>query len=136
MGHVVIYLAAGVIFLGVDTLWLTTMKGAFYAPRIGHLLADKPNMAAAGAFYLFYILALCILVLYPQIKASSSVLSIFLLGGLIGLMAYGTYDFTNLALYKGFTLQTAVVDFLWGGLLTGSVSAMVAWLAYRFNWLS
>lgn len=135
MGYVFIYLAAVVIFLGVDTVWLTTMKGAFYEPRIGHLLADKPNMAAAGVFYLFYILALCILVLYPQIKASTSVFNIFLLGGLIGLMAYGTYDFTNLALYKGFTLDTAVVDFLWGGVLTGSVSAIVAWLAYRFNWL-
>lgn len=135
MGYIFIFLAAVVIFLGVDTVWLTTMKGAFYEPRIGHLLADKPNMAAAGVFYVFYILALCILVLYPQIKAQAAVSSVFLLGALIGLMAYGTYDFTNLALYQGFTLETAVVDFLWGGALTGSVSAIVAWLAYRFNWL-
>ncbi|ART79794.1 hypothetical protein CBP12_06185 [Oceanisphaera avium] len=136
MGYVFVYLAAVVIFLGVDTVWLTTMKGLFYEPRIGHLLADKPNMGAAGAFYLFYILALCLLVLYPQIKVGTSVIGIFLLGGLIGLMAYGTYDFTNLALYKGFTLETALVDFLWGGLLTGAVSAGVAALAYRFNWLA
>ncbi|WP_349773439.1 DUF2177 family protein [Psychrobacter sp. WY6] len=66
----------------------------------------------------------------------ASIGHIFLLGGLIGLMAYGTYDFTSLALYKGFTLDTALVDFAWGGILTGSVSAIVAWLAYRFHWLS
>ena len=136
MGYVFIYLAAVVIFLGVDAVWLTTMKGAFYESRIGHLLADEPNMMAAGVFYMFYILALCILILYPQIKAGASIGHIFLLGGLIGLMAYGTYDFTNLALYKGFTLDTALVDFVWGGVLTGSVSAIVAWLAYRFHWLS
>ncbi|MEN6668933.1 DUF2177 family protein [Psychrobacter sp. B38] len=90
-------------------VWLTTMKGAFYEARIGHLLADEPNMIAAGVFYMFYILALCLLVLYPQIKAGASVGHIFLLGGL---MAYGTYDFTNLALYKGYTLDTALVDFV------------------------
>ncbi|WP_435978891.1 DUF2177 family protein [Psychrobacter sp. DM4] len=136
MGYVFIYLAAVIIFLAVDAVWLTTMKGAFYEKRIGHLLADEPNMIAAGVFYMFYILALCILVLYPQIKAGASIGHIFLLGGLIGLMAYGTYDFTNLALYKGFTLDTALVDFAWGGILTGSVSAIAAWMAYHFNWLS
>ena len=136
MGYVFIYLAAVVIFLGVDFVWLTTMKSAFYEERIGHLLADEPNMVAAGVFYMFYILALCIIILYPQIKAQASIGHIFLLGALIGLMAYGTYDFTNLALYKGFTLDTALVDFAWGGILTGSVSAAVAWLAYHFNWLS
>lgn len=136
MGYVYIYLAAVAIFLGIDAVWLKTMTGLFYEERIGHLLADEPNMIAAGVFYLFYLLALCIIILYPQIKAQASLVHIFLMGALIGLMAYGTYDFTSLALYKGYTLDTALVDFVWGGLLTGTVSAIVAWLAYRFHWLS
>ena len=136
MGYVYIYLAAVAIFLGIDSVWLKTMTGLFYEERIGHLLADEPNMIAAGVFYLFYLLALCIIILYPQIKAQASLVHIFLMGALIGLMAYGTYDFTSLALYKGYTLDTALVDFVWGGLLTGTVSAIVAWLAYRFHWLS
>lgn len=136
MGYVYIYLAAVAIFLGIDAVWLKTMTGLFYEKRIGHLLTDEPNMIAAGVFYLFYLLALCIIILYPQIKAQASLVHIFLMGALIGLMAYGTYDFTSLALYKGYTLDTALVDFVWGGLLTGTVSAIVAWLAYRFHWLS
>ena len=71
MGYVFIYLAAVIIFLSIDAVWLMTMKGAFYDARIGHLLADEPNMIAAGVFYMFYILALCILVLYPQILAGA-----------------------------------------------------------------
>ncbi|MBE0405564.1 DUF2177 family protein [Psychrobacter sp. AOP22-C1-22] len=136
MGYVFIYIAAVAIFLGIDAVWLKTMTGLFYEKRIGHLLADEPNMIAAGVFYMFYLLVLCIIILYPQIKANASLGHIFLLGGLIGLMAYGTYDFTSLALYKGYTLDTALVDFVWGGLLTGTVSTIVAWLAYRFHWLS
>ena len=136
MGYVFIYLTSVVIFLGIDAIWLKTMTSLFYEKRIGHLLADEPNMIAAGVFYLFYLFALCLLILYPQIKAGASLGHIFLLGGLIGLMAYGTYDFTSLALYKGFTMDTALVDFAWGGILTGTVSTIVAWLAYRFHWLS
>ncbi|ABE74514.1 MULTISPECIES: DUF2177 family protein [Psychrobacter] len=136
MGYIYIYLASLVIFLGIDAVWLKTMTGLFYEKRIGHLLAEQPNMTAAGVFYLFYLLALCIIILYPQIRSNAPIHHIFLLGALIGLMAYGTYDFTSLALYKGFTLDTALVDFAWGGILTGSVSAIVAWLAYRFHWLS
>ncbi len=136
MGYVFIYLAAVLIFLGIDAVWLKTMTGLFYEKRIGHLLSDEPNMIAAGVFYMFYLLALCVLILYPQIKAGASIGHIFLLGSLIGLMAYGTYDFTSLALYKGVTMDTALVDFAWGGILTGSVSAIVDWLAYRFHWLS
>ncbi|WP_265090244.1 DUF2177 family protein [Psychrobacter frigidicola] len=112
------------------------MKSVFFEKCIGHLLADEPNMIAAGVFYMFYLSAMCILVLYPQIKAGSSDSYIFFLGGLIKLIAYRTYDFTNLALDKSYTLDIALVDFVWGGFLTSSVSAIVAWLAYRFHWLS
>lgn len=136
MGYVWTYLTAIVLFLGIDSVWLKTMTGAFYSPRIGHLLADEPNMAAAGIFYLFYLFALCVIILYPQIKAGASLGHIFMLGALIGLMAYGTYDFTCLALFKGYDTTAALVDFAWGGILTGSVSVATAWIAMRFAWLS
>lgn len=136
MGYVWTYLTAVVLFLGIDSVWLKTMTGSFYQPRIGHLLAAEPNMVAAGVFYLFYLLALCVIVLYPQIKAGASLGQIFFLGGMIGLMAYGTYDFTCLALFKGYSTSAALVDFVWGGLLTATVSTATAWLAYRFGWLA
>ncbi|MDO5770034.1 MAG: DUF2177 family protein [Psychrobacter sp.] len=136
MGYVWTYLTAIVLFLGIDSVWLKTMTGTFYAPRIGHLLADKPNMAAAGVFYLFYLFALCVIILYPQIKAGASLGHIFMLGALIGLMAYGTYDFTCLALFKDYDTTAALVDFVWGGVLTGTISVATAWLATRFGWLA
>ena len=38
-------------------------------------------------------------------------------GFLLGLCMYGVYDFTVLALFKDYTLQMALVDTLWGGLV-------------------
>ena len=49
---------------------------------------------------------------------------------LLGVVAYGTYDLTNLATLRGWTAKVAVVDVVWGGLLT-SVAATVAVLAAR-----
>ena len=45
---------------------------------------------------------------------------------LIGLLAYGTYDLSNLATLKGWTVSLVVVDILWGI----AVSAIAATAGY------
>lgn len=51
-------------------------------------------------------------------------------GALLGLLAYGTYDMTNLATLKDWPLAMGIVDIGWGSLLTGS-SALAGYLATR-----
>ena len=43
---------------------------------------------------------------------------------ILGLIAYGTYDLTNLAVMKGFTTKIAIIDMIWGTVLTGAVSTL------------
>lgn len=135
LSYLWIYLSSVVVFIVVDGIWLNIMTSRFYHPRIGHLLSDTPNMLAAAAFYLFYIFALCVLVIYPQVKSVAPLWQLFILGSLIGLMAYGTYDFTALALLKNYSTSAALVDFIWGGLVTGMVTVVVGWLSYQCGWL-
>ena len=116
LNYLWVYLIAVMVFLGIDAVWLKTMTQRFYAPRIGHLLSESPDMTAAGVFYLFYVFALCVVVIYPQLKAHASLAVLAGYGVVIGLMAYGTYDFTSLALLKGYDKTAALVDFIWGGL--------------------
>lgn len=119
------YFIALFVFLFVDAIWLKTMTASFYRPAIGHLMAEKPNMLAAGVFYLFYLLAVCILVIYPHIKLpASSISTVFLMGAVLGAAAYGTYDFTGLAVYKDFPAKIAIIDTLWGAFLTGIVASV------------
>jgi len=47
------------------------------------------------------------------------------LGALLGAFAYGTYDLTNLATLKGFTLSVALVDMAWGVTIT-AISSLAA----------
>ena len=48
-------------------------------------------------------------------------------GALFGLIAYGIYDFTNLSTLRGYPLQLAVVDTLWGTFLCGMTAAAMRW---------
>jgi len=133
LNYLWVYLIAVMVFLGIDAVWLKTMTQRFYAPRIGHLLSESPNMTAAGVFYLFYVFALCVVVIYPQLKAHASLAVLAGYGMVIGLMAYGTYDFTSLALLKGYDKTAALVDFIWGGLVTG-LTCVIVGVIYK-NWL-
>lgn len=135
LAYVWIYLSSVIVFVLVDSVWLKSMTQVFYQPRIGHLLSDKPNMLAAAVFYLFYLFALCVLVIYPQLKAHAPLWQFFAMGALIGLMAYGTFDFTALALFKNYSTSAALVDFAWGGIITGTVAVSVGGLGYKFGWL-
>ena len=72
-------------------------------------------------------------VIYPQLKAHASLAVLAGYGVVIGLMAYGTYDFTSLALLKGYDKTAALVDFIWGGLVTG-LTCVIVGVIYK-NWL-
>lgn len=130
--YVIAYFCFLIPMLAIDVVWLTTMSKRFYANKIGSLLADSPRLAPAGIFYLIYALGASILVVVRAVDGDSGFLEIFLLGALLGLFAYGTYDLTNQATLKEWPLVVTVVDLAWGALLTGVVSIIAVALTRLF----
>lgn len=114
---------AGLVFLVLDMLWLLWLARGLYVSEIGAILKPQPNLWAATAFYLLYLAGLTIFVLLPAAE-NGSVMRAALLGAAFGLVAYGTYDLTNLAVMQGFTTRIALIDMAWGTFVTGSVSAI------------
>ena len=121
------FLFASFIFLIVDILWLLFTVKSFYRPNLGSLLTDKPVMWASILFYLVYMIGLTILVLQPALD-HRSVFKTFWLGIVFGVVAYGTYNLTNMATIKNWSINVVVVDMIWGGILTGSSSALSIYL--------
>lgn len=121
---VVAYFSALVPMLAIDAVWLATMSKRFYSTRIGSLLAESPRLGPAAVFYLIYILGVTCLVAVPAVNDEWSFLKVFLLGALLGLVAYGTYDLTNQATLKEWPLIVTLVDLVWGSLLTGVISVI------------
>ena len=132
MTYVVAYIATAIVFLGLDALWLSKVALGMYRQELGVLLLDKPNLPIAGAFYLLYVVGIVVLAIVPAL-AEGGWIKALLLGAVLGLVAYGTYDITNLSTLKGWSVKLAVIDIAWGTALT-AVSATVGWWVVRlFN---
>ncbi len=127
---IILWIAAAVLFLLIDMIWLLWLGRSFYVSEIGDLLRQPPNMGAAGAFYVLYVTGLMIMVIWPAVQAGS-VPQGLLFGALLGLIAYGTYDLTNLAVMKGFTTRIAIIDMIWGMVLTGAVSGLATMIGVK-----
>ena len=111
--------------IGIDLAWLGLVAKPLYASELGTLLRKDPNLIAAGAFYLLYAAGLTQFAVLPGLKAGS-VLQACGLGAALGLVAYGTYDLTNLSVINGYTLRIALIDIAWGVVSSTAVSGLVA----------
>lgn len=117
ISNLMLFIAAALIFLAVDLVWLGFVAKSIYVAEIGGLLRKRPDLLAAGAFYLLYIAGLTLFVTRPAL-ADGGALRAMLMGGAFGLVAYATYDLTNLATLEGFTARIALIDMAWGTFVT------------------
>ena len=121
---IITYAATLALFTAIDLVWLLGPGRSFYTSELGSLLRSQPNLTAAIAFYLLYAGGLTFFATLPGIK-SAMPLHALGLGALLGLVAYGCYDLTNLSVINGFSLRIALIDMAWGTVLSGVVSWLV-----------
>tara|TARA_B100000575_G_scaffold262151_1_gene236432 strand:- start:2020 stop:2433 length:414 start_codon:yes stop_codon:yes gene_type:complete len=121
---------ASLIFLVIDIIWLSFATKSFYRPLIGNLLTDKPVMWAAALFYLIYVFGIALVVIQPCMN-SDSILKTVYTGFIFGLVAYGTYNLTNMAVLKGWSPTVTFVDMFWGGSLTAISASTGLYLAKK-----
>lgn len=126
MSYAIAYAATAFVFLAIDYVWLAFVAKDFYARSIGHLMRDTPDFGAAAVFYLFYVAGVVFFAVLPAESWKGALLR----GALLGLLAYGTYDMTNLATLKGWPWRMAAVDMAWGAFLTAT-AALGGYLAFR-----
>jgi len=124
------YITAAVIFLAADFVWLRNMGPALYAPELGGLLREQPQLGVALAFYLLFVAGLVMFVIHPAMDGEAYLL-VAVKGAMFGLVAYATYDLTNLATIKGFTQKVAMIDMAWGAFVSAAVSLATVWLLRR-----
>jgi uncharacterized membrane protein len=120
------------VFLGIDAFWLGLVAPQFYRSQIGHLMAERANLLAAGLFYLLFVTVLVYFVVEPALRVGT-IWDAFVRGALFGLVTYATYDLTNLATLRDWPLLVTVVDLLWGTTLTAATAAVSVWLGKRLK---
>lgn len=121
--YIVLYVCAALVFFPLDLLWLGVVARNFYRSRLGQLLLDQPRWGVALLFYAFYIVGVVVFAMAPAL-ASGSWRTAALYGALFGCLAYATYDLTNLATLRGYPASLALVDIVWGTVLTALAAAL------------
>ncbi|SFR47491.1 Uncharacterized membrane protein [Yoonia tamlensis] len=118
MNILFLYVCTAVIFFVADALGLRLIVKPVFERHVAHLFADPFRVGPAAVFYLGYIAGVLWFVSVPALRAGDPMAA--LIGGIaLGLFAYGTYEFTNYATLRDWSIEQVVVDTIWGGALTG-----------------
>jgi uncharacterized membrane protein len=129
MKTLILFLILLPIFLLIDLLWLGVIMKSFYAAELGELARRQGSTLAPrwGAAILVYLLIPAGVVLFvrPLLGETSTLLQTFGWGAIFGLVLYGVYDLTNLAILDKWTLRMTVADIMWGGALCGTTSVIM-----------
>ena len=129
MVYLIAYIAALVPFGVVDAIWLSLMGPALYKPTLGDILLPDLRVGPAIAFYLIFPIGLVVFAVLPGLK-SGSVVTALALGMLFGALAYATYDLTNFATLRNWTLQITLLDIAYGAIASG-LAAVASVLVLR-----
>jgi uncharacterized membrane protein len=124
-----LYLITAITFFGLDFLGLRYIVKPVFERHAGQLLAESIRIGPAVAFYAAYVAGLLYLVSLPALKTDQPQMAL-INGAILGALAYGTYEFTNLATLKHWTWSMLATDLAWGTVLTG-VSAWVGIMVVR-----
>ena len=115
---IITYLSVTTIFLFIDVIWLSQFFSYIYQPNIGELLRENIIIFPAILFYIIYPLGATILVALPSLE-KVLLKTISINGFVLGFIAYGTYNLTNMATLEGWSAKVVIIDMIWGGFLTG-----------------
>lgn len=120
-------LAAVVVLLSLDAIYLLIVS-TFYKrsiKRIQNGLDMKVDIVAAVACYIFMIVGL-VFIVFTQLSRYGSLRSLSIVnklkyavrfGGIVGLVVYGVFNTTNLAIFRNYSKALAIIDIFWGTIL-------------------
>lgn len=122
---IISYVTALIIFVAIDFVWLGWIGGPVYRQTLGDILAPNVRLGPAIVFYLIYPLGLVLFAVQPGL-GNSQLLQTAMLGALYGFFTYATYDFSNFATLRNWTLGITLMDIAWGCVLGAMTAAITA----------
>jgi len=112
------YLLTAIILVVLDGFYLNLIKDYFNNQIKSIQGSDvKINYVSVGITYIFLIFGLNYFIIEKNRPVKDA--------ALLGLTIYAVYEFTNYALFKNWSVLTAVMDTVWGALLFGLTTAIV-----------
>jgi uncharacterized membrane protein len=126
--YFVAYVVTGLSFALIDSIWLKNAYTKLYKPELGDMLMPGGfRIVPAIAFYLLYILGIVIMAIHPAFENGRWQTAV-IQGAMFGFFCYMTYDLTNMATLKNWSMKVVILDIIWGTLLSASAAASGYWI--------
>ncbi len=116
------YAAALVALALLDALWLSLYMGPQIQSVLSAVVSPDLKWLPALAFYALYPVGILIFASLPALRDGGWGWG-FAMGALFGFFCYATYDLTNLATLRVWSVWIAVQDVAWGAFVTGTAAA-------------
>ena len=133
MNYVKLFIISMLVFFILDMTWIGYIaKGMYFKSYAKWLRLDNGGLlpvwwAIVIIYALFAFATLTLVVPLSQ----GSLFAAFFYGASLGVVIYGVYDFTCVAIFKDWPVMMAFVDWLWGTILC-AVSATITVYVSRF----
>jgi len=103
-------LLSALIFVFIDSVYLNFIKNYFYNQvKLVQGTPIKMNFLATIMCYIFLIIGINYFIIGPKRSLKDAFL--------LGLVIYGVFETTNMALFTNWSWLTVFMDTLWGGIL-------------------
>lgn len=119
--------ALAVLVIG-DVVWLSWFGQAVFKPTLGSVMRENVLWTPVVLFYVLYAVGVVVFAVDPALR-SKSLATAAGLGLLFGFMAYMTYDMTNMATLKVWTVKLFAMDVAWGSFVSGLAAFASAWVS-------
>jgi uncharacterized membrane protein len=108
------------------------MGKLLYRPALTDIQLEDLRIAPAILFYLAYPIGIVVFAVMPGLREGSLLIA-FTYALLFGALAYGTYDLTNYATLRHWTLKITVIDICYGALASGVAAAVAMFVSRAFT---
>ena len=102
---------SSILLVIIDSVYLSMIGKSAFEKTVSAIQGSKLVVNMPPAIFTYILMAITLN--YFIISANKSPFDAFILG----FCTYGIFDFTNLAIFKNYTLKTAIMDTLWGAIL-------------------
>lgn len=117
------FIIIGILFLIIDSIWLSVIMGPLFKNMIEKIQQEKFQMNYFGAIGSYASLITGCVASTKIANLSGPIWKRALPAGVWGLLSYAVFDFTNLAIFRNYSGTLAIADMLWGGVVCWSSTA-------------
>mgnify|MGYP005858448385 CR=1 FL=1 len=108
-------LAICLILVIIDAIWINFVTGPIFNRMVKEIQGKEININMVGAFFSYACLAIGIYWFGYRNINSDNVWESALPAALFGVVGYGLFDFTNMAIFDKWEVMPTIIDVAWGG---------------------